>query len=164
MRYKNDKDPSTTSIKLVNIANRGIQLCRDGLWHKGLGYLLAVAEQKDRSLSLPGRYYSYLGYGIANFENRPMEGLALCKRAVKMEFYRPENYVNLAHTYLLLGSRRMAVRAIQQGLKIDVKHQDLLELQQEVGSRREPVLRFLGRVNPVNQLLGRLRYSLVRQH
>jgi hypothetical protein len=154
--------PSSTTLELVNMANRGIQLCQEGMWTKGLGYLKAVAEAKSSGLELPGRFYSFLGFGLAAFESRYTDGLALCRRAVEIEFYRPENYVNLARTCLLLDARRSAVRAIEQGLRIDPSSQELHDLRREVGWRKQPVLPFLSRGNPVNQLLGRVRYGFLR--
>lgn len=157
-----DREPSSTSLELVRIANRGIQLCQEGMWKRGLGYLTSVAETKHPGVELPGRFYSYLGYGMAVYEKRFKEGLALCRHAVEIEFYRPENYVNLAGTYLLMGARRSAVRAIEQGLRIDPGNRQLHDLRQEVGWRKRPVLPFLSRSNPVNHLLGRMRYGILR--
>ena len=75
-------------------------------------------------------------------------------------FYQPENYLNLARTQLLANDRRGAVSAIQGGLKIDPHQEDLLELQRQIGVRREPVLSFLSRDNLINRILGRLRHNV----
>ena len=124
----------------------------------GLAFLGQIAES-ERSSALPGLFYSFLGYGIALRQRRVQEGLKLCQHSVKIQFYEPENYVNLARTYLLAGDRPAAVRAVLGGLKVDRQHRELLRLHRELGIRAQPVLPFLSRSNPLNQLLGRLRHA-----
>ena len=138
---------------------RGLGHCRRDEWDKGLRFLGALANSDQRS-ALPGLFYSYLGYGIARCEGRLAEGLKLCHHAVKMEFYQPENYLNLARTQLLAKDRSGAVEAIQGGLAVDPNHVELRALARELGVRRPPVVRFLSRDNPVNRLLGWLRHNL----
>jgi hypothetical protein len=138
---------------------RGLDLCRGGEWDRGLAILGALGQSAEKS-ALPGLFYSYLGYGIARCERRVKEGVKLCEHSIKIEFYQPENYLNLARTQLLANDRRGAVGAIRRGLKIDPNHADLLELQREIGVRREPVLSFLSRDNPLNRFLGRLRHKV----
>lgn len=137
---------------------RALTRCREGQWARGLRGLLQVAE--SRETDLPSLYYSYLGRAIASQERRVSEGLLLCRHAVRLECYQPENYANLARTYLLAGRRREAFQALARGLAVDADHPDLLNLRIELGARREPVLRFMSRCNPINQLLGRIRHGL----
>lgn len=138
--------------------DRGIECCRSGDWESGMAHLSAVAQQQKKPGDLPSRYYSYLGYGMALREKRISEGIKLCRYALKQEFYQVDNYVNLARTYLLGNRRGAAYNTIEKGLKIDANHPDLHALHQELGARRPPVLSFLSRSNPFNQLLGRLRH------
>ncbi len=148
---------------VLNVTREGIELCRQGSWRQGLDLLRRVAEADDRNADLPGLFYSFLGFGIARFDRRVREGIALCEHAVKREFYQPENYVNLARTYLLTGDRRRATDAVRDGLRIDPEHRELTDLICELGVRRRPVLPFLGRGNPLNHVLGRLRHLLAPQ-
>ncbi len=143
-----------------SVTQQGIDLCRQGSWRQGLDLLRKVAEADDRSADLPGLFYSYLGFGIARFDRRVREGIALCEHAVKREFYQPENYVNLARTYLLVEDRRRATDAVRAGLRIDSDNRELTELIEELGVRRRPVVPFLSRRNPLNHLLGKLRHLL----
>ncbi|HXO21884.1 MAG TPA: hypothetical protein VOA87_18370 [Thermoanaerobaculia bacterium] len=145
--------------KLSEACNRGIEQCRRGDWDQGLESLRRIAETGDRT-ALPGLFYSYLGYGIARCQKREEEGLKLCQHAIKVEFYQPENYVNLARTQLLGNHRRAAAQAIRQGLKVDPNHEELLVLQRELGLRRTPILRFLSRSNPINRFLGGLLHKI----
>jgi hypothetical protein len=146
----------------VRAAERGIDLCRRGEWDLGVGLLMQVAAETG-GRSLPSLAYSYLGYGIARGERRRIdEGLKLCRHAVKIEFFQPENYLNLARTCILAGERGPAVRALKDGLKIDPRSEEMLTLQRELGVRRGPVLSFLSRDNPVNRTLGWLRHQITR--
>lgn len=149
---------SVSEPDLTNILRRGVDLCREGDWERGLSYLGRIAEG-DRASGLPGVFYSYLGYGIALRQKRVQEGLKLCRHAVKVQFYEPENYVNLTRTLLLAGERPAAVRAVLDGLKVDRNNDQLLALHRELGIRQLPVLPFLSRANPLNQLLGKVRHA-----
>lgn len=137
---------------------RAIDECRKGNWDQGLPYLGLLADSADRS-SLPGLFYSYLGYGIALREQRVDEGLKLCKHAIKIEFFQAENYWNLARLHLLKKDRKNAVRAVRDGLKVDPNSAELLALQKELGLRKLPILSFLSRNHPLNRILGSIRHK-----
>ena len=149
---------SPLSRQSAETLERGLDLCRRDEWDKGLRFLGMLAESHERG-GLPGLYYSFLGYGIARVEGRVSEGLKLCQHSIKLEFYQPENYLNLARTSLLAKNRKEAVEAITRGLAIDSNNVELKALARELGVRRRPVLRFLSRDNPLNRLLGWLRHS-----
>lgn len=135
---------------------RGLQLCRGRDFQQGYLLLRAVAESPPPGLEPPGLFYSYLGFGLAAFESRYNDGVALCERGIEMEFYNPENHYNLARTYLLLGAKRKAIARIRAGLRIDREYRPLRQLAKELGIRRQPLIPFLDRGNPLNRWLGRL--------
>ena len=139
---------------------KGMDLCRQGRWQEGVQLLSDLAGEQRKAGELPGRYYSYLGYGLALTKRQYDEGIQLCRYAIKQEFYQPDNYVNLARTCELAGKKRMAWKAVQRGLEIDANYPDLVKLQIEMGLRRDPVLPFLPRSNFLNVLLGRVRHTL----
>lgn len=139
---------------------KGLQLCQRGDWEGGLEQLRMAAERMPANEAKPSRYYSYLGYAIALREKRIREGIKLCQYAIKQEFYQPENYFNLAQTYLLGGNRSAAWKVVAKGLKVDANFPLLQELHHKLGERRPPVLPFLSRSNFLNQILGRMRYSM----
>lgn len=147
------------STEHTGVVEEGIALCRAGDWRRGVELLRSVAAAEGRQGELPGAFYSYLGFGVARFDRRYKEGLSLCQLAVKREFYNPENYLNLAQTYLLTGDRGGAISALRDGLKLDSQHEDLRELQRQLGFRREPVLPFLSRDNVLNRVLGKIRHT-----
>ena len=154
------EETTTTNTKLQEAAQRGIDLCRSGNWKAGMEILGKIAESDRQGTELSGLFYSYLGYGIAAYERRGKEGLALCQHAIKVQFYEPENYVLLARVYLLRRRRGKAIDALQRALKLNARHPEALKLAKEVGYRRRPVLPFLPRSNPLNKALGRMRHSL----
>jgi Flp pilus assembly protein TadD len=151
---------STTKTELNQAALRGVEACKQGKWKEGLAVLGKIAEADRQGAELNGQFYSYLGYGIARYERRVKEGLALCEHSIKVQFYEPENYVNLARVYLLARNRRKAVEALTRALKLNVSHPGARALAREIGWRRPPVIPFLSRNNLLNRLLGKMRYQL----
>lgn len=138
--------------------DQAINQCRDGDLEEGYRVLRAVAASDELPPELPGRYFSYLGLCIAGFEARYNEGVKLCQKGIEMEFFQPENYINLARTYMMLKSRRLALRAIRDGLRIDPGNRLLIELRRDLGVRKKPVVPFLHRDHGINQMLGRWRH------
>jgi Flp pilus assembly protein TadD len=151
---------STTITELNQAALQGIEACKKGQWKEGLAVLGKVAEADRQGAELNGQFYSYLGYGIARYERRVKEGLALCQHSIKLQFYEPENYLNLARVHLLARNRRKAVEALNRALKLNASNPGALALAREIGWRRRPVIPFLPRSNFLNRLLGRLSYRL----
>ena len=145
-------------VAASNNIQKGIGLCRQGLWLQGMFCLSKEYENGDQSH--PGLFYSYFGYGIAFCENRVKEGIALCERAIEVEWYEPDNFYNLARTYLLADNRGEVYKAIRRGLCLDPGHLGLHALAQEVGMRRKPVFPFLSRTHPLNKYFGIVRHKL----
>lgn len=140
---------------------RAVELCRRDEWEKALPLLRQV--QESGRPGLPPLFYSYLGHAVARVERRVDDGLQLCQQAVRQEFYQADFYWNLARTQVLAKQRGAAVKSVREGLKLDRKHRGLLALQKELGVRKTPVLSFLSRENPLNQLLGRLRHAFSKK-
>lgn len=156
------KAPAMTRDQLLAACERGLDLCRFGNFKEGLAELAALGDL-TRVKDVPSAYFSYLGYALAKQRNQLQQGIKLCRHAIKLEFFQSENYVNLARTCLLSEKfRREAWEAVRDGLRIDPEHPELLELQRQLGSRKPPVIRFLGRNNPLNRLLGSMRHLLSR--
>ncbi len=151
------------SDRLDAVYERGLKRCREGEWKEGLVDLGWLANHR-RSRDLPALCFSYLGYGLARYRGQVRNGIRLCKHAVKLEFYQPEGYLNLARAALLADqSRHEAAAAVLRGLAIDPDHPELRQLQRTLGIRRPPVLPFLARRNPANRLLGWIRYQVTRR-
>lgn len=143
----------------AGIFETALEHCRREEWELGLAALSQLLSTVRRA-DLPGHFYSYLGYGMARCNGRVKQGLRLCHRGVQLEFYQPENYVNLARTLLLTDDRRAACDAIARGLAIDPEHEKLLELQRGLGLRKRSPVPFLSRRHLLNRILGRIRHDL----
>ena len=122
--------------------------------------LLRFAEEEVKHQEMPGIYYSYLGYGIAKVRGQKQEGLKLCEHAVQLQFYEAENHWNLARVRLLLGDRKGAVRAANNGTRLDPQHIELAEMRRELGLRRDQVFPQLARDHALNKFFGQLRHAL----
>ncbi|HSP14629.1 MAG TPA: tetratricopeptide repeat protein [Thermoanaerobaculia bacterium] len=102
---------------------------------------------------------SYFGLCLALVQKKYKEGIDLCKRALDLEFYNGDHYVNLARIYLARGDRKKAVEVADSGLKVAPEHDELLEMRKELGIRARPAVPFLDRANPVNVTLGQARHA-----
>jgi tetratricopeptide (TPR) repeat protein len=141
--------------------DRALDLCSRGFWTQGLQFLSRITGVKSMKGRHPALVYSYYGYGLALCERRFKEGIALCEHAIKMEFYQPMHYYNLARIQILRGNRMAAVKSIQSGLKVDPENEKLKALAREAGVRRSPVLPFLPRSNGLNIMLGKIRHRML---
>ncbi|HPW55932.1 MAG: hypothetical protein KA072_13000 [Thermoanaerobaculaceae bacterium] len=104
---------------------------------------------------------SFYGLCLAMFRSRYREGAQFCQAAIDREFFKAEYYYNLAQVWVANRSRRRAIEAIHRGLSVEPSHAALKELEQTLGRRRRPVIRFLSRDNALNRSLGRLRHRLL---
>jgi tetratricopeptide (TPR) repeat protein len=152
-------DPGAAEAAARALVTEGVRLCREGQWQKGLERLREVAASSVDPAKLPGTFYSYLGFGMAQLHGRKEEGLKLCQRAIEIEFYQADNYFNLARMHAMMRHRREAVEAIEKGLKVDPEHRGLQQLHDEIGERSPPVLRKLPRAHFLNRLLGKVRHD-----
>lgn len=150
----------TQSTSLPDLAMEGVKLCRGGNWDTGLLYLNRAMGSADGRLELEGLALSYFGYGIARYHRMFNEGIDLCKRSIDLQFYEPENYLNLARTYLLRDRYSFAIDVLRRGLKEHEDYRPLRLLYDQINRRRPPVVSFLRRSHPVNYFLGRLRHRV----
>jgi hypothetical protein len=148
--------PGTDPVRLRQ-RDMGVERCRKEQWADALPWLASAFEQ-----GIPdGKGWpvaaSYLGYCIAALQGRRDEGAKLCRHALKAEVFSSEIWHNLARIHLLQGDRRQAVEAVKKGLGYEPDDTALWRMRAELGTRRDPPLRFLSRSHPVNRVLGRVR-------
>jgi tetratricopeptide (TPR) repeat protein len=113
--------------------------------------------EKDWKFPTKGLILSYRGLCMARGQKQTAAGLRLCQRAVEMEFYHPDCWLNLGRLHLDRKRRKEAYECFRKGLKLDA---DFALLKKEIslmGLRGKPPISFLSRGNPLNRLLGRLR-------
>ena len=112
-----------------------------------------VADRRHRQRH---RYASFHGLALVHLGDPG--GLALCRGAAAADELDVVLLRNLTLAELRAGHRRRALAALQRGLAVDPREPELLRLRCSLGTRRRPVLGFLGRDHPLNRLLGRVTY------
>ena len=161
MRAAKRKDDGIEGLEEASeVAWRGIELCRGGEWEEGLYWLSLAVEAEVQTVELPGLMFSYLGYGMARYQDQKEQGLRFCQVGAQVEMHLPESYYFLAKTHLLLGDKRSAYQIIERGKEVDEDDPGLRELVLSMGQRRPPVLPFLSRRHWANRQLGKLRHRL----
>ncbi|HEX9982403.1 MAG TPA: hypothetical protein VGF69_03990 [Thermoanaerobaculia bacterium] len=102
---------------------------------------------------------SYFGLCLALVQKKFKPAIDLCKRAIDLEFYNADHYVNLARVYVAAGNRKKAVETTENGLKLMPEDDGLLGMRKELGIRSRPAIPFLDRTNPLNVSLGQARHA-----
>jgi hypothetical protein len=115
----------------------------------------ASAHRKD---TRHPRYMSWYGVTLVLVERNSNLGVQLCDQALRVGGVDPELLLNQARVHLALSQRERAVRAVARGLELWPEDPRLVAARDALGSRRAPVIPLLGRNNPLNRVLGRLRH------
>ncbi len=96
---------------------------------------------------------SHLGFCIAKERGQFSKGVDLCEEAIKIEPNNSIHYLNLGRIHLLHKKKAEAVTAFREGLKQEMNHTIVEELNR-IGNRKPPIIPFLKRSNPINKYLG----------
>lgn len=147
-------------VSVVHVPERlqeGIMLVDRGQMAQAKRLFEAYLEANpDSALGL-----SFLGLLKCVLEGKVDQGFDLGQKALKKDPREALCYLNLAKIYLARGDRYSCVRTLHRGLKIRSPHREyLLIFHKTIGVRRPPILRFLSRSNPLNNLLGRLTWAM----
>lgn len=102
---------------------------------------------------------SFYGLCLALVEKKYKPAIELCRRAVELQFYHAEHYVNLAKVYLAAGNRKKAISTLEDGLKVLPDDESIIAFRRQVGVRARPPIPFLPRSNPLNIAIGRAIYA-----
>ena len=108
-------------------------------------------------------YISFLGLAIARAEQKWVEALELCERAVQLRPKEIQFHLNLAELCALAGHRGKALDTLDNALLLFGNDGRLKRARKKADSRRAPLLPFLGRDNFLNRELGRLRHRLLKK-
>jgi len=133
----------------------GIEECDRGNTLKALSYFEEASLTKRTPL-----LNSYLAYCIAKERGKRREAIELCIEAINDDPEDPLLYLNLARVYILAGQKKNALKVLRQATKRG-GDELVMRLIKKLGIRKEPVLPFLHRENPVNILLGKLRHKFL---
>ncbi len=107
---------------------------------------------------------SWYGLTLVLVEKNSNLGVVLCDEALRTEGPDPELLLNQARLHLALRQRERAVRALVRGLELWPDDPRLVAARDALGIRRPPVIPFLSRNNPLNRILGRLRYRWIQRN
>ena len=116
-----------------------------------------------RALNIKGnepKYMSYTGLCLALAEGKTRESVVLCEKAVSMEFYRSELFLNLGRVYIVMGNKKKAHMAFRKGMALDRDNRSLRVELEKMGYRKPPVFPFLDRQHPINMVAGKVLYRL----
>jgi hypothetical protein len=117
---------------------------------------LEEASRKERTPHLN----SYLAYCLARERKSYSEAIELGTGAVNEQPGNLVLYRNLAKVYILAGQRNNSLKILRQATKRG-RDEQIMRLIKKLGIRKEPVLPFLQRGNPINIFLGKLRHKFL---
>lgn len=122
-----------------------------------------VFERAHRRDPRDPRAMSWYGVTLVLVERNSNLGVVLCDQALRATGPDPELLLNQARVHLALKQRERAVRSVLRGLELWPGDRRLAAARDAIGTRRPPVIGFLSRNNPLNRVLGRLRYRWQRR-
>ncbi|VAW91036.1 hypothetical protein MNBD_GAMMA23-2574 [hydrothermal vent metagenome] len=122
-------------------------------------FLHAIRSEGNNSFH-SNEYMAFYGLCLIRLGNCD-EGFNKCVVASEKELTNPEVFVYLAKAAIIMLRRKIALRAISQGLAIKPAHLELKLLRKGMGIRSKPLLGFLSRDNILNILFGKLRCKLM---
>jgi len=103
-------------------------------------------------------YLSYTGLLAAMADRRFADAETLCREALNLKCNHAQLYLNLAEVYTQAGRTTDAIDVLEKGMVSAGRDFRIRRALERIGVRRQPVLSFLHRSNPINVMLGRLRY------
>jgi hypothetical protein len=137
------------------LVSQGIKECDGGNTLRALMYL----EEATRKGKTP-LLNSYLAYCLAKEHKSYRKAIELGIEAVNEQSGNVVLYRNLAKVYILACQRNNALKVLRQATKRG-RDEQIMRLIKKLGIRKEPVLPFLQRGNPINIFLGNLRHKFL---
>ena len=128
--------------------------------------LQATVQYPDDPLIL-----SYFGCMQAVVGKKFRNGVETCKRAIALlkeketfneEILYPVFYLNLGRAYVAAGRKKDAIDSFKKGLQYDNRNSDLKKELQMLGVRKQPLVPFLDRSNPINLCIGFILHKTKR--
>ena len=150
-------EENTNGPEATEAAEKIKKQFRKGLTYYKRGELEAAVKELESAFKADREnpmYMSYFGVCAARRWGEVGQGLELCTKAIKREFYRPELYVNLSRVYVVANNKKGAITVVRKGLYHDADNDDLHNMLVELGVRKKPVIPFFKRSNPLNHILG----------
>jgi tetratricopeptide (TPR) repeat protein len=144
--------------ELERLLGEGVALHGQGQLEDAHG---KFAQAHRRRVADP-RCLAWYGLTLIQVERNNNLGVRYCEEAVRgVGADDAICWLNLARAFLALGYRDRAIRTLQRGLELAPDQPELRDEIDRLGIRRQPVIGFLHRSNPVNRMLGRLRHRIL---
>lgn len=111
---------------------------------------------------------SYYGCLQAIVDRKYRSGIDHCRKALALfkaaDMYTaglvfPVLYLNLGRAHVAAGRKQDAVEAFSKGIGYDRGHRELKKELELLGIRKQPLLPFLSRSNPINKYIGILLHG-----
>ncbi|HET6374124.1 MAG TPA: hypothetical protein VFG76_12515 [Candidatus Polarisedimenticolia bacterium] len=106
------------------------------------------------------RYLSYFGLSTALADRPTPEAIQACEVAARQDFFNPELLLNLGRVYMMAGKTTRALATLERGAVLAPKNKAIRRELKRVDRRSRPPIPWMSRNHPLNQFLGRVRYSL----
>ncbi|MDX1582947.1 MAG: hypothetical protein R3338_05030 [Thermoanaerobaculia bacterium] len=119
----------------------------------------AAIREDTKGKPFPTEGLSYYGLCVALVEKEYETAIEMARKAIELQFYRADHYLNLSKIHAARGDRKRAVEIADEGLGVVPGDPKLKEFREELGVRQPKAIRFLDRSNPVNKSIGRARRS-----
>ena len=127
---------------------KGITAIEKGNWLAALVCFEKLVQMENMPV-----YSSYFAACIARERGQSGQATLLCRDAMEREPGNPVHYLNLGRIFLFQGRKSEAMEIFREGLKLNPEPRIINELQ-KLGARKQPVVPFLHRNNPLNKVLG----------
>jgi tetratricopeptide (TPR) repeat protein len=147
---------------LTNRINEAIAAAREEDYLRALTLFIDVYGGEDAPTTLNNKAaagLSYFGLCLALVQKKYKPAIDLCKRALELEFYNGDNYINLMKVYVAAGNRKKALETVEAGLRLHPEDEPLRHARRTLGVRARPAVPFLERTNPINVSLGQARHA-----
>ena len=142
------KNVSNRHVEAERLLEKGVEVFIQGNMPSALHHF----EKASNIVNSP-LISSYYALCIAKERGQFNKAISLCLEALKKEPQNSLLYLNLGRIYQLLKRKEDAVKTFREGLKFEVNQQIVDELT-KLGVRKDPIIPFLKRSNPLNKYLG----------
>lgn len=147
---------------LTQRINEAIAITREEDYLRALTLFIEIYGGDEAPTALNNKAatgLSYFGLCVALVQKKYKSAIDLCKRALELEFYNGDHYINLMKVYIAAGNRKKALETVEAGLKLHPEEEALLHARRSLGVRARPAVPFLDRSHPINVTLGQARHA-----
>jgi tetratricopeptide (TPR) repeat protein len=137
---------------------KGISLYHSGAYKHALPLFKRALDRGTKVNPHYSLCLSYYGLTLIFLDDYD-SGISHCIEAADEEMMNGDVFYNLAIAARMKKDRKLCLRGIQDGLKIDHANEKLVRLRKLVGYRRKPKINFLSRDHFLNIILGKLTHQ-----